>query len=220
MWTIPNVISMARLAGVPLFLWLVLGPHADLWALLVLILAGVSDWLDGKIARAFNQFSRYGKLLDPAADRLYILVTLIALIIRSVIPWWLAVLLVAREVFALAVQLVVRRHGYGWLPVNFLGKTATMCLMYAFPFLLLGDQPGAIGVVARSIGWAFAIWGTGLYWWAGVTYAVQARRLVVADRVNETSAGGAHAPRASEPGVSAPSRGRERRPADEEPAER
>lgn len=182
LWTVPNIISMARLAGVPVFLWLVLGPHSDFWALLLLIFAGVSDWLDGKIARAFNQFSRYGRVLDPAADRLYILVTLLALIIREVIPWWLVALLVGREVFASVVQLVVRRRGYGWLPVNFLGKTATLCLMYAFPCLFLGDRPGLAYLIVTSVGWAFAIWGTALYWWAGVMYAVQARRLVAADR--------------------------------------
>ena len=233
LWTLPNAISMARLAGVPLFLWLVLGPRADFWALLVLILAGVSDWLDGKIARTFNQFSRYGRVLDPAADRLYILVTLIALIIRDVIPWWLAALLVGREVFAFGVQMFVRHHGYGWLPVNFLGKTATLCLMYAFPFLLLGDRPGLWTVAANSLGWAFAIWGSGLYWWAGATYAVQAHRLVTADRAT-ARAGGPDGSAAQEPpptargagrsarrGESEPGKGRrERRRADEEPAER
>jgi len=189
LWTVPNVISMARLAGVPLFLWLVLGPHADFWALLVLILAGLSDWLDGKIARAFNQFSKYGRVLDPAADRLYILATLLALILRDIVPWWLVALLVGREAFAFAVQMLVRRHGYGWLPVNFLGKTATLCLMYAFPLLFLGDQPGVTGIVATSIGWAFAIWGTALYWWAGAMYAVQARRLIAADRTGPPRTG-------------------------------
>lgn len=196
LWTVPNIISMARLAGVPLFLWLVLGPRADFWALLVLVLAGLSDWLDGKIARVFNQFSRYGEMLDPAADRLYILATVIALILRDVVPWWLIVVLVGREVFAFGMQLIARRHGYGMLPVNFLGKTATLCLMYAFPCLFLGDQPGVIGMVAASIGWAFAIWGTGLYWWAGFMYAVQTRRLIAADRA-------APAP----PGTGAPSAG-------------
>lgn len=188
LWTVPNVISMARLAGVPLFLWLVLGPRADLLALILLVAAGLSDWLDGKIARAFQQFSRWGRILDPAADRLYILATIVALILRQIIPWWLVVLLVGRELFALAVQLVARWHGYDWLPVNFLGKAATLCLMYAFPCLFLGDQPGATGTVFTSLGWAFAIWGTALYWWAGAVYAVQARRLIAADRAAPASA--------------------------------
>ena len=88
--TVPNAISVARLAGVPVFLWLVLGPHADGWAVALLIVAGLSDWLDGVIARAWNQQSRLGQVLDPTADRLYIAATLIALAIRGIIPWWLA----------------------------------------------------------------------------------------------------------------------------------
>ena len=89
-FTIPNGISAARLVGVPVFLWLVLGPRtatADYWAVGLLIVAGLSDWLDGKIARALNQTSRLGQVLDPAADRLYIVSTIIALAIRGIIPW-------------------------------------------------------------------------------------------------------------------------------------
>ncbi len=91
--TVPNAISVARLAGVPVFLWLVLGPQADGWAVALLIVAGLSDWLDGVIARAWNQQSRLGQVLDPAADRLYIAATLIGLAIRGIIPWWLVALL-------------------------------------------------------------------------------------------------------------------------------
>ncbi len=82
-WTVPNGLSMARLAGVPVFLWLVLGPRADGWAVGLLIAAAATDWLDGKIARAWNQESRLGQVLDPAADRLYIAATIIALAVRG-----------------------------------------------------------------------------------------------------------------------------------------
>src|SRR3954465_10513524 len=92
-WTIPNALSLLRLLGVPLFLWLALGPEADGWALAVLMVAGITDYADGKIARRFNQSSRLGVLLDPAADRLYILATLIALTVRHVVPVWLAVVI-------------------------------------------------------------------------------------------------------------------------------
>ena len=98
--TIPNGISAARLAGVPVFLWLVLGPRtavADDWAVGLLIAAGLSDWLDGKIARALNQTSRLGQILDPAADRLYIAATIVALAVRAIIPWWLVAILAVRE---------------------------------------------------------------------------------------------------------------------------
>ena len=180
--TVPNAISVARLAGVPVFLWLVLGPQADGWAVALLIVAGLSDWLDGVIARAWNQQSRLGQVLDPAADRLYIAATLIGLAIRGIIPWWLVALLVARELVLGAALLMLRRHGYGPLQVSLVGKTATLCLLYAFPLLFLGSHAGTAALVARVAGWAFAIWGTALYWWAAVLYLEQTRRLAAAAR--------------------------------------
>ncbi len=181
MWTIPNALSLLRLLGVPLFLWLVLGPQADVWAVLVLILAGLSDWLDGRLARAWNQVSRIGRLLDPLADRLYILATLAGLTLREIIPWWLAAAVVARDAFLLWIPPVLRRLGYGpALPVHFVGKAGTAALLYAFPLLFLAGHDGWYADPARVIGWAFAIWGTGLYWWAGVLYVVQVRRLIAA----------------------------------------
>jgi cardiolipin synthase len=177
-WTVPNLLSALRLLGVPVFLWLVLGPHADGWAIALLALAGFSDWLDGKLARAWNQISRLGRLIDPLADRLYILATLIGLTIRDIIPLWLVVLLVAREFAILPIAPIVRRLGYGGtLPVHFLGKAGTAALMYAFPLLFLASHEGWYAEIAAIFGWAFAIWGTGLYWWAGVLYVVQVRQL-------------------------------------------
>ena len=180
--TVPNAISVARLAGVPVFLWLVLGPQADGWAVALLIVAGLSDWLDGVIARAWNQQSRLGQVLDPTADRLYIAATLIGLAVRVIIPWWLVALLVARELVLGVALLVLRRHGYGPLQVSLVGKTATLCLLYAFPLLFLGAHAGTPALVAQVIGWAFALWGTGLYWWAAALYLMQTRRLVGAVR--------------------------------------
>jgi cardiolipin synthase (CMP-forming) len=180
--TVPNAISVARLAGVPVFLWLVLGPEADGWAVGLLIAAGLSDWLDGVIARAWDQQSRLGQVLDPAADRLYIAATLIGLAIRAIIPWWLVALLAARELLLAVALLVLRRYGYGPLQVSLVGKAATLCLLYAFPLLFLGAHAGTPALVARVIGWAFAIWGTALYWWAAALYLVQMRRLISAAR--------------------------------------
>ena len=179
--TIPNAISAARLAGVPVFLWLVLGPRtatADYWAVALLIAAGLSDWLDGKIARALNQGSRLGEVLDPLADRLYIAATIVALAVRGIIPWWLVAILALRElVVGVALFVLKRRAGFGTLHVSLVGKTATLCLLYAFPLLLIGDHPGWLGTLARVIGWAFAIWGTMLYWWAAMLYLIQVRSL-------------------------------------------
>jgi len=183
-FTIPNMISFARLAGVPVFLWLVLGLRTqtgDWWALGLLAAAGLSDWLDGKIARAMNQQSRIGELLDPAADRLYIVSTIVALAIRGIIGWWLVAALAARELMLGVVLLALRRRGYGPLQVRFVGKAATLCLLYAFPLLFVGSHPTSYAVVARVFGWAFALWGTALYWWAAVLYVRQARALLARD---------------------------------------
>jgi cardiolipin synthase len=187
--TVPNILSLARLVGVPLFLWLIL-VEADWWALGVLVFAGLSDWLDGKLARVLNQTSKLGTMLDPAADRLYILATLIGLTIRDIIPLWLVVLLVAREFAIAPIAPIVRRLGYGGtLPVHFIGKAGTMCLLYAFPLLLLGDHDGGAATVAKIVGWSFAIWGTGLYWWAAVLYWTQTRQLVLAGRGSPPASG-------------------------------
>jgi cardiolipin synthase (CMP-forming) len=179
--TIPNVISVARLIGVPVFLWLVLGVRTeagDWWAVGLLIASGFSDWLDGKIARALNQQSRLGQLLDPTADRLYIVATVVALAVRTIIPWWLVALLAARELVMAVVLLVLRGRGWGALQVSFVGKSATLCLLYAFPLLFLGSHVASYAETARVAGWTFAIWGSALYWCAAVLYIVQARRLL------------------------------------------
>jgi cardiolipin synthase len=172
--TIPNLLSMLRLAGVPVFLWLILGPQADVAAFLLLVVAGASDWLDGYLARRLDQRSRLGVLLDPLADRLYIAATLLGLALRDLIPWWLVGLLVARELFLLTLLPRLRRAGKVALPVTYVGKAATFCLLWGFPLLLLGGVP-AFGVAAAAFGWAFALWGTYLYWWAGIRYAWLAR---------------------------------------------
>jgi len=176
--TIPNVLSFVRLLGVPLFLWLVLVPRADGWAVVVLVVAGITDYLDGKLARRWNQITRIGQLLDPIADRLYILATLIGLLLREIIPWWLVALIVARDLLLAVYMAILKRHGVMGLPVHFIGKAATFNLLYAFPLILLGDADTTFGLVARVLGWAFAVWGTGLYWWAGVLYIEQAQRVL------------------------------------------
>ncbi|MCM3885982.1 CDP-alcohol phosphatidyltransferase family protein [Frankia sp. R82] len=182
-WTIPNALSALRLLGVPLFLWLVLGPEADGAALGVLAFAGISDYLDGKLARMLNQTSRLGVLLDPLADRLYILSTIIALTVRGIVPVWFAVALLARDVALLALPPLLRRIGVGVaLPVHYLGKAATFNLLYAFPLLLLSAGDSWLATAARPVGWAFAIWGIALYWWSGVLYFVQAAQLIRAHR--------------------------------------
>lgn len=171
--TWPNLISALRLASVPVFAWLAWQGH-DLAALVVLALAGASDWLDGVVARRFDQYSRLGELLDPAADRLFILVTLLVLGGRGAVPWWLVAVILAREAVLLVVLLVLRARRHAPLPVHFVGKAGTFALLYAFPLLLLATWPGPVGTAAWVVGWAFAIWGVALYWLACVLYVRQA----------------------------------------------
>jgi cardiolipin synthase len=181
-WTLPNALSVLRLLGVPLFLWLLLGPESDGWALVVLMVAGITDWADGKLAKWLNQYSRLGALLDPAADRLYIVATLIALALREIVPVWLVALLVGREVVLGIALLVLRRYGYPPLQVHYLGKAATLLLLYAFPGLLLAQGEGWVATLAEPFAWAFTIWGTALYLLAGLLYVVQVIGIVRAER--------------------------------------
>lgn len=174
LWTIPNVLSVLRLFGVPLFLYLLLGPHADAWALVVLAVSGFTDWLDGALARKLNQMSALGALLDPLADRLYILATLVGLVLRDVIPLWLAIVIVGRDVVLAGIIPLLRRAGYGPLSVHYLGKAATFCLLYAFPLLILGIYHNRAAEIGRPLAWGFTIWGTALYLWSGVVYVRQA----------------------------------------------
>jgi CDP-diacylglycerol--glycerol-3-phosphate 3-phosphatidyltransferase len=181
-WTWPNALSLLRLLGVPVFLWLLLGPEEDGWAVAILMVSGFTDWLDGKLARWLDQSSKLGALLDPAADRLYIISTLVALALREIIPLWVVALLVGREIVLGIALLVLRRHGYPPLQVHYLGKAATLLLLYAFPGLLLADGTGWLATAIEPFAWAFTIWGTALYVLAGALYLVQVVGLVRADR--------------------------------------
>lgn len=171
--TVPNVISVLRLLTVPVFAWLALNER-DLAAFGVLALAAATDWLDGRLARVLNQYSRLGELLDPAADRLFIFVTLVVLAVRDVVPLWLVLVIVGRDVLLTLVLAVLMAVRAGPLPVHFVGKAGTFALLYALPLLLLAEMRGTLGLVADVAGWAFALWGVGLYWLAGALYVRQA----------------------------------------------
>lgn len=184
--TVPNVISLARLLLVPVFAWLVAQGH-DAWALVVLLVAGASDWLDGVLARRMHQVSRLGQMLDPAADRLFILVTLVGLAWRGVVPVWLVAVLVLRDLVLLVMLLVLARAGYPPLRVHLAGKAGTFAIMYAFPLLLLSELASPVGLVAGVVGWACALWGVGLYWFAGALYLAQAGSVMRRDARARTS---------------------------------
>ncbi len=176
--TIPNALSVLRLALIPVFLWLVLAEQADLAGVAVLTISGITDWADGVIARRTGQTTRLGRLLDPLVDRLTIAATLIGLALRDLVPWWLVGLLAARELLLLALVPALRRRGLIALPVHYLGKAATFALYWGFPFVLVGAGTADWEQVLGALGWAFVIWGTALYWYAALLYLDQARRVL------------------------------------------
>ena len=179
--SVPNMLSILRLLLVPVFLWLLIVDQF-LIAFLVLMFASFTDWLDGFIARKFNQITSLGKVLDPSADRLFILATLIGLTVNEIIPAWLAIVIVARDILLLVGYPISASHGYGPLPVHFLGKAATFALLYALPLLLLADVWPSAEAVILPLAWGFAYWGIGLYWVAGFVYLAQLRQLISLER--------------------------------------
>ncbi|MBP1159004.1 cardiolipin synthase [Rhodococcus sp. PvR044] len=175
--TVPNILSVVRLVGVPLFVYLLLGPHADGWALAILMLSGFTDWADGKLARLLNQSSRLGALLDPLVDRLYVVSTLVAFAIRGIIPWWVAAVLIGRDLILALTLPIYRRRGLPPPAVLYLGKAATFALMFALPLVLAAQGDWAIAPIARAWGYALLVWGTGLYVWTGILYLLAARNI-------------------------------------------
>ncbi|MFW0796850.1 CDP-alcohol phosphatidyltransferase family protein [Gordonia sp. CPCC 205515] len=171
--TVPNALSVLRLALIPVFVWLLLVEEAYAWAFWILMFSGFSDWADGKLARLLNQYSRIGELLDPLADRLYIVIIPIAFGIEGFVPWWLIAIIIGRDVALFAMGPLLRSRGLLALPTLYIGKAATFALMSAFPWLLAGQLDSVVGTVCYPIGWAFMIWGVGLYLWSFVLYAYQ-----------------------------------------------
>lgn len=176
--TVPNLLSLLRLAGVPVFLWLVLGPEEDVWALVLLVVSGATDWLDGKLARLLDQTTRLGQLLDPAADRLYIAAALLAFLLRDIVPWWVVAVLIGREITVGIALLVLRRNGFAPPEVTYVGKAATFCLLYALPLLLATQGGSVVAQIAQPFAYAFTAWGVLLYLWSGALYVWQIARAV------------------------------------------
>ncbi len=176
-FTIPNILSFSRLLGVPIFFWLIVGPQNDGLALALLAISAFTDWLDGFLARKLNQFSRLGELLDPLADRLYVLAALVALYLRNIVPLWVVIVLLSRDFVMSLLLISLKSKGISGVPVHFVGKAATMNLLYALPLLLLGTFAGALGRMAHIFGWAFLIWAIAMYWYGAFLYFTQVRKI-------------------------------------------
>ncbi|MFS8497587.1 MAG: CDP-alcohol phosphatidyltransferase family protein [Micromonosporaceae bacterium] len=185
--TVPNLISLARLVGVPVFLYLLLVAERQVAALVVLAAGAATDWLDGWAARRLGQVSRVGELLDPLVDRVYIVATLLAFTVQQIVPWQFTAALVVRELVLLVGLAVLRRAGHPPPQVHYLGKTATFVLLAAFPLLLLAAAAPGTDWWSAPVGWALAWWGVVLYWVAGVLYLVQMGQVVRQARRREVT---------------------------------
>jgi CDP-diacylglycerol--glycerol-3-phosphate 3-phosphatidyltransferase len=171
--TVPNALSVVRLALIPVFAYVLLALHANGWAVGILMFSGASDWADGKIARLLDQSSKLGVLLDPAVDRLYMVSVPVLLAISGIVPWWFVVVLLARDGLLAATLPLLRSRGLSALPVTYVGKAATFALMSGFPLVLLGTWDALWSRVIGACGWAFLIWGMYAYLWSFVLYAAQ-----------------------------------------------
>ncbi|MEE0654265.1 CDP-alcohol phosphatidyltransferase family protein [uncultured Bifidobacterium sp.] len=181
-FTIPNLISALRIVSIPVIAWFI-AHHDMVWALVILAVSSASDGLDGIIARNFNQVSKLGQILDPIADRLLIICSILALAVCGVVPWWMLALVALRDVVMGILTLVLAQHGYGPLPVHFVGKTGTAILLISIIGLMVADIRRSFIVldVLHYGAIACAIWGIGLYWLAGIIYLRQGIGLIRAD---------------------------------------
>ena len=177
-WTPPNIISMGRIALIPVFAASVALERPGL-ALILLAVLGASDWLDGKIARLFDMRSKLGAKLDPIADRILITVVPLVFAFAGHVPWWVVVVLLGRDATLVVSLIVYRRRGT--VPeVIYLGKAASFALMWSFPMLLAAAANVWFDDTFRLLGEAALYWGVGLYVWSGLVYlgrAIQIARL-------------------------------------------
>ena len=176
--TIPNAISLARLACIPWFLWLLLSEDRPVAAAVLLAVLGASDWVDGWIARRFDQASEVGKVLDPTADRVLLVAAAVALIVDGRVPLWVGWVVLGREAVISVAVLALAAAGARRIDVQWAGKAGTLALMFALPGFLLVDALGdSLGRTLLLVGtWCFTIGGLGLSYWAAGMYVPLARR--------------------------------------------
>ena len=177
-WTLANAISVIRLMAIPVFLWLVIEDRL-LPAFVLLVVAVLTDFVDGMIARRMNEITQLGQFLDPFADRLFIAATVIALAIQDVVPWWFVIAVMLRDALLGVGGLVMSRYGAGTLPVKWWGKVATFGLLFVLPLFLLSVMvseylSASVGGVLMMVAWPIAVIAVVLYWVVGFSYLFDA----------------------------------------------
>jgi cardiolipin synthase len=174
-FTVPNVITLVRLACIPVFLWLLFGAHRQTAAAILLAVLGATDWVDGHVARRFHQVSTLGKVFDPVADRVLVGTSVIAIIVYGAVPVWFGVATVAREAVVSIAVLVLASLGAKRIDVLWVGKAGTFALMFSYPAFLLGHGTAHWQTPIRDIAWVTGIIGLVLAWIAAGSYIPVAR---------------------------------------------
>lgn len=181
-WTAPNVITFVRLACIPLFVWLLFGAHRQTLAAVLLAVLGITDWVDGYVARRYGQVSTLGKILDPIADRILVLTGVLSIIVYGAVPLWFGTLTVVREVLVAGVTLLLASLGARRIDVLWVGKAGTFGLMCSYPAFLVSYGNAAWQVPFRVFAWGSGIIGLALAYVALVSYIGPARRALAEGR--------------------------------------
>jgi cardiolipin synthase len=184
--TVPNAITLVRLACIPLFVWLLFGAHRQTAAALLLGALGATDWIDGFVARRYNQVSTVGKVLDPVADRVLVLTAVSSIIVHGAVPLWFGLATIAREVVVSGAVLLLASLGAARIDVLWVGKAGTFALMFAYPAFLLGDGTAGWQEPVRVVAWVTGITGLALAWVAAASYVPVARRALAQGRPART----------------------------------
>ena len=174
--TVPNLITLLRLACIPLFLWLLFGLHEQTAAAILLAVLGATDWVDGYVARRFNQVSTFGKVLDPTADRLLVGTAVISVLAYGAVPLWFGIATIAREVLVSVMVVLLASLGAARIDVLWVGKAGTFGLMFAYPTFLLAYGGAGWQAPITVIAYVTGITGLVLAWVAAGRYIGPARK--------------------------------------------
>ncbi len=173
--TVPNAITLVRLACIPVFLWLLFGTDRQTAAAVLLGALGATDWVDGFVARRYHQVSTVGKVLDPVADRVLVVTAVIAITVHGAVPVWFAAATLAREVVVSAAVLLLASLGAARIDVLWVGKAGTFALMFSYPAFLLSDGTAGWQGPIHVIAWVSGLLGLALAWIAAASYVPVAR---------------------------------------------
>jgi len=187
--TLPNLITLARLSCLPLFLWLLFGLEHRAAAAWLLAVLGITDWVDGYLARRMDQVSNVGKVLDPVADRLLFIVGAGGIVVDGSVPVWFAAIVLAREILVGGATLVLAALGARRIDVTWFGKAGTFLLMMAFPLFLASHSTLGWADTARVLAWLTGIPGLVLSLYAAALYVPLARRALAEGRADKRAAG-------------------------------